>query len=164
MSKETGKDILWIKKAIKYNKDRIFDYETSYNCNVSWLINDTGVDSVRGTIVTASSSIDFGAVVNPADIPKAIGSVLKSGIADGEWMPIGYGGIVPVLLEDGTASTRGYWAKVSDTQDGRADITNLLPPGGTIPALEDHLSEVGHCLKTVSAGTDQISYVFMHFN
>jgi hypothetical protein len=162
--KEMQNDILLLQQQIKWAKDRLFDFVASYDCNVVWMINDTGAASIRGTIVEASSSTDFACDTCPAGDPDPIGSILVDGIADGGIVPVGHSGIVPVLLEDGTASTRGYWAKISDTQAGRADITNAAPSGGSFPAVQQHFEEIGHCLYTVSSGTDVLSWVFMHFN
>jgi len=69
-----------------------------------------------------------------------------------------------VLLQDGTASTRGYWVRTSTTTAGRADATNVAPPGGTVSALEEHLKEIGHCLETKGSGTDVLAKCILHFN
>ena len=127
------------------------------------LTNLTGSASVKGTLVKASST-SGGVAVNPADIPVAFGVIYENDVADGDPVWVVISGMADVLLEDGTAATAGYWAKVSDSQDGRADITNAYPPGGTITALDDHLSEIGHCLQTVSSGTDRLCRVTLHFN
>lgn len=129
------------------------------------MLNDSGVASVKGTVITASSATDSAWVVCPADIPKATGVVYEGGIAHGlacwVWDD---GSLAQVLLEDGSAATHGYWAKMSDTQAGRADMSNLSPPGGTITAIEDHLSEIGHCHQTVASGTDKLALAKLHFN
>jgi hypothetical protein len=128
------------------------------------LTNKTGADSVKGTIVTAGNVTARSCRVNPADIPAAIGIMYDDGVPDGDEVFVVIQGIAQVLLQDSTASTVGYWAKVSDTQAGRADITNQFPQGGTISAIEDHLSEIGHCLETQVAGTDVLARVVLHFN
>ena len=69
-----------------------------------------------------------------------------------------------MLLQDGTASTRGYWVRTSTTTAGRADATNVAPPGGTVSALEEHLKEIGHCLETKGSGTDVLAKCILHFN
>lgn len=68
-----------------------------------------------------------------------------------------------MLLEDSTASTRGYWVKMSGTA-GRADATNAAPPGGGIPELDEHMTELGHALETKTGGTDVLCKIVMHFN
>ena len=128
------------------------------------LVNKTGAASVKGTLVGAGSTVTKSFETLTADVPKCIGAVYDDGIADGELCWVVTGGLCQVLLEDTTAATAGYWVKVSDNDNGRADAQNLSPPGGTITALEDHLSEIGHCLETVSAGTDKLCWILMHFN
>ena len=73
-------------------------------------------------------------------------------------------GIADVLLEDATASTLAYWARTSITQAGRADITNAAPPGGGVAAIDRHFREIGHCIQAVTAGTDKLARIVMHFN
>lgn len=128
------------------------------------LTNKTGAASVKGTLVGAGTTVAKSFEINPADNPKPIGVVYEDGIADGELCWVVTAGLCQVLLEDTTAATAGYWVKVSDNDAGRADAQNLSPPGGTITALEDHLSEIGHCLESVSAGTDKLCWILMHFN
>jgi hypothetical protein len=128
------------------------------------LTNKTGSASVKGTLVDASTGTDNAFAVVAADAVDCIGVVYEDGIADGEPCLVVIAGRAQVLLEDSTASTRGYWVKVSDNDAGRADATNAAPPGGTVNALEDHLSEVGHCLESKSAGTDVLCWILMHFN
>ena len=127
------------------------------------LTNGTGAASVKGTLVTAGTSF-MSFVANPADAPKPIGAVYEGDVANGELCWVAILGFVQVLLEDSTSSTAGNWVKMSDNDAGRADATNLTPPGGTIQALEDHLSEIGHCLESVTAGTDKLCWTLMHFN
>ena len=164
MSRQTGKDDLWYKQQIKWLKDRLFDFGASYDCHVKWMLNDTGAASVRGTLVEASANVDFAVEVLSADGNDCIGSVLKDDIADGEMIPIGYGGCVPVLLEDGTAATRHYWARSSLTVPGRAIINTASAPGGGVAAIDRHFKEIGHGANSVGASTDVIAYIHMHFN
>lgn len=126
------------------------------------LINKTGAASIKGTIVTASS-VDSAFDINPANIPKPFGVVYESGKADGDVCYVVVSGIAEVLLEDGTASIAGYWSKVSDNIAGRADMSNEFPPGGTIAALEDHLSEIGHCIESKNAGVNVLAKCIIHF-
>lgn len=128
------------------------------------LTNKTGAASVKGTLVEADDTTDNAFKVMVADDPDPIGAVYEDGIADGEPCWVVVAGIAEVLIEDGTAATRSYWAKVSDTVAGRADITNPAPAGGAIAALEDHFTEIGHCLETKGSGTDVLAKIVMHFN
>jgi hypothetical protein len=69
-------------------------------------------------------------------------------------------GIADVLLQDSTASTRGYWVRTSTTTAGRADATNADPPGLVVA----HMSEIGHCLQSQIAGTNVLARCVLHFN
>ena len=128
------------------------------------LTNKTGVASVKGIVVKPSSSTDYAVDVCGADGVDPIGVVYEDGIADGSEVWVVISGIAEVLLEDSTATTRGYWARTSITQAGRADITAALPPEGTIQALENHFSEIGHSIQSVTAGTDKLARIVMHIN
>lgn len=128
------------------------------------LTNKTGANSVKGTVVDSSTGTDNAFDIEPADALTAIGVVYDDGIADGSECRVVIYGRCQVLIEDSTASTRGYWVKVSDSANGRADATNAAPPGGTIGALEDHLSELGHCSESVGSGTDVLVYIMLHLN
>jgi hypothetical protein len=127
------------------------------------LINKTGADSVKGSLVTPGSTNNSVVLAGAAGM-KTIGAIYNSGIADGGLVYVVISGVAEVLLEDNTASTAGYWAKTSETQSGRADITNQSPEGGTVQALEDHGQEIGHCIQSVTAGTDKLAKVILHFN
>lgn len=127
------------------------------------MINKTGAVSVKGTIVTAGT-VDNSVVTSAAGGMKPIGAIYNSGVADGAMVYVVFSGIGEVLLQDNSAATAGYWVRTSDTQAGRADASNEFPQGGTIQALEDHSQEIGHCVETVSAGTDKMAKIIMHFN
>jgi hypothetical protein len=128
------------------------------------LTNKSGATSVKGRLVRASAGTNNAYELSGADVPNVIGVEYEAGIADGSECWVVVYGVAEVLLQNSTASTRGYWAKQSDTVAGRADITNALPPGGTIAALEDHGSEIGHCIESKTAGTDVLAKIVMHFN
>lgn len=95
----------------------------------------------------------------PANSDEPIGVVYEAGVADASdaWIWTS-GAVCQVLLKDGTASTRGNWAYVSDTA-GRADLTNADPIGAT-----EHTREIGHCLESKSSGTNVLARVTLHFN
>jgi hypothetical protein len=128
------------------------------------LTNKTGGASVKGTVVSLATGTNEAFIVTPADGVHPVGAVYDNGIADASECWIVIAGRAQVLLEDGTSATKGYWVKVSDSDNGRCDATNADPPGGTISALEDHMSEIGHCLEDQSSGTDVLAYVLLHFN
>lgn len=92
----------------------------------------------------------------------SIGVVYEAGIADGASMWVVIAGQADVLLEDGTAATRGNLAIASDV-DGRADCS-VANPGVGLPAVDVHFKEIGHCLQTVTAGTNKLARCTLHFN
>ena len=127
------------------------------------LTNKTGATSIKGTLVEASTSTQEAVGTCDANCVASSGVVYKSGVADGSEMWVVVAGITEVLLKDTTSATMGYWAKTSDTA-GRADITNAAPPGGGIPQHDEHSQEIGHCIQSVTAGTNKLCKVVLHFN
>lgn len=127
-------------------------------------INKTGAPSVKGTLVIASSTTDSGVEICPADNPDIIGIIYQDGILDGDDVLVVISGKAEVLLQDLTSATRGYWVRISVTQNGRADITNASPPGGGIPQADIHFRELGHCIESKASGTDVLTNIVLHFN
>lgn len=125
------------------------------------LINDSGANSIRGTIVSASLNVDAGFRTVGANSIVPFGVVYESDIPDGQYCWVVIQGMADVLLKDGTGSTRGNWVGVSDTA-GRADASSH--PGSTPPDAAVHNREIGHCLQTVAAGTDVLTRCILHFN
>ena len=125
------------------------------------LTNKTGGASVKGSVVHCSETTDD-AFDLQADEFDAMGVVYENGIADGSDCLVVVAGIADVLLKDGTAATRGYWAKASDT-DGRAEVTTA--PSG-IGALDvgEHFREIGHCIESKGSGSDVLAKCILHFN
>lgn len=128
------------------------------------ITNKTGAPSVAGTIVEAHESETEAVKVSDADCLDPIGVVYEDDIADGMPVLVVIAGMVSILLEDGTASTVGYWARTSITDAGRADITNSAPPGSGIVNHDVHIKELGHCIESVSSGTDKKAKIIIHFN
>ncbi len=128
----------------------------------TWMINDTGSPSVKGTVVEPGSVANSFDVIT-ADDPDPIGVVYDDGVADGEECRIVVSGKAYVLLQDSTASTVGNWVRVSATQNGRVNATAATPPGGGVAELDQHVRECGHCLETVSGGTDKLMLMIVHF-
>jgi|LGVF01.2.fsa_nt_gb hypothetical protein len=126
------------------------------------LKNLTGAPSVKGTLVEANETTEDGFEIL-SDLYDCIGIIYEDGIADGEDCWVVVSGIAEVLLKDTTTSTTGNWVKASDT-DGRADATLELPSGGTLPQLQEHFQEIGHCIETKVAGTDVLAKIVLHFN
>lgn len=127
------------------------------------LLNKTGVASVLGEAVEASTTTDNAVALTGAMDYDCIGAMGESGIADGSLVWVAIAGPVQFLLEDGTASTQGNWVKTSDTDAGRIDATNAVPPGGGIGQLDEHTREVGHCAESQGSGTDVLCRVNCHF-
>lgn len=128
------------------------------------LTNKTSASSVKGTLVDTHTSIINAFEVTGANEEPCIGVVYEDGISDGEECWIVCSGRAQVLLQNSTAATFGYWARTSITAAGRVDITNASPPGGGITEIDRHMREVGHCMETVSAGTNKLAWVILHFN
>jgi len=126
-------------------------------------INGTGTTSVKGSVVKLDV-FDDTVILNPADDPMPMGVVYEPGVADGQEMWVVTEGDAFVLLEDGTGATAGNWAKVSDSVSGRADVSLTAPAGGTIAAIEDHFTEMGHCERSASSGTDVLCKIHLHWN
>lgn len=129
-----------------------------------WLlkvVNRTGHTSVKGELVTTSTSAD-NEVVLQSDTYDTIGVVQEAGIAEGAEMWIWtIGSICQVLYKDSTASTHGN-ILVADAVDGRAsDIAN---PGSGLPATDLHFTECGHVLESKGAGTNVLVLASIHFN
>lgn len=128
------------------------------------LTNRTGSASVKGSIVSASTTYENAFSLTGLAAYKAIGVVYDAGIADGSECRVVIAGIAEVLLEDGTAATKGHWVKTSATTGGRADATNMSEPGATLAELQEHSQEIGHCIDDATAGTDVLAKIVMHFN
>lgn len=124
------------------------------------LKNNTGAPSVRGTLVQASTTPDSFVVANTSGM-TCIGAVYDDGIPNGKPCRIVISGVADVLLEDGDSSTAGDWIRVSVVQAGRAFSETGVP---SPPTSENHFREIGHCIKTVSSGTDVMTRIIMHFN
>ena len=121
------------------------------------LINKTGANSVKGTIVIASTTTDNAIDIAPKNSDSPIGVILEDGVPDGSLVKVVISGKAYALLENGESSTRGYWCEVSSTQAGR--MSQLANPNTL-----RHWSELGHSLESKAAGTDVLSLVVLHFN
>ena len=128
------------------------------------LTNKTGAPSVKGTVVEASTGTDDAFASTHADDDQPIGVVYEDGVADGDECYVAYSGRAQVLLKNGTAGTHGNWVRTSITDAGRANATLAAPPGGGIPELDQHMSEIGHCLQTIADGTDVLCWMWLHLN
>lgn len=125
------------------------------------LINKTGTASVKGTLVSAASTADGGFILQ-ANEYDMLGVCYSDGVADGGACWVVVHGIAQVLLEDSTAATRGNWVHAAAT-DGRADATLTQPSGAGFTEAAEHFKEVGHCIETVTSGTNKLAKVVLHF-
>jgi len=121
------------------------------------LVNKTGAPSIKGSVVMCSEDADFACMLSPADDDEAIGAIYDSGVPDGDRVWVVVAGKGDVLLQNETASAHGDWVGTSTTAAGRA-ITSNEPAG-----LTGHDRELGHCVQSVSAGTDQLARIVFHF-
>lgn len=126
-------------------------------------INKTGAASIKGTLVDGSDTTSNAFKITEADGNDVIGVVYEDGVADGDECYMVFTGRCQVLLKDTTAATLEYWAKTSDVA-GRADITNAVPPGGGIIALDEHFQEIGHGDESVGSGVDVLAFIQLHLN
>jgi len=122
------------------------------------LTNKTGANSVKGSVVSASTALNYACMLQDHQV-AAIGVVYEDGVPDGAEVWVVVQGMADVLLENSTAATRGYWVYCS-TVDGRANATLAGPPAGA----DEHFKEIGHCIQTIGAGTDVLARAVLHFN
>lgn len=120
-------------------------------------INNTGVSSVKGTIVIASTSVDNAVDIAPASSQMPIGVIYENGIANGSPVKVVVYGKAQVLLKNTEAAVRGYWCGVSD-------VSGRMYQVSTAPSTTEHNREIGHSLESKTSGTNVLSTVQIHFN
>lgn len=142
-----------------YDGLRVILHDSGWSGLAIRAINGTGTSTVKGTVVSASTSADnrFIAQSNEFD---SIGVVYEAGIADGQPCWIIIQGVADVLWKNTETSTRGHVAIAADT-DGRA--LNIAVPSAS-PAAAEHFKEIGHVLETKNASTDMLVKCILHFN
>ena len=138
-----------------------YDSATNERGILCKFINRTGGNSVKGTLVTVSTTTDREVIkqVNEYDV---IGVVQESGVAEASEMWVWMNGSVcQVLYKNTVAATHGNILLAADT-DGRAiDVAN---PGTGLPATDTHFKECGHVMESKTAGTDVLALACLHFN
>ena len=140
-----------------------FASDSATNERGAWIkiLNDTGTTSVKGSLISASTSTNVAAILQSNEF-DAFGVVQESGIAIGSLMRVWVNGaICQVLIVDGKGTTRGE-ILVCDATDGRG--TTITNPGSGLPAVEIHFKECGHVLETKSSGTNVLALCMIHFN
>lgn len=138
-----------------------YDSDTGERGFLTKLTNRTGGASVKGTLLSASTTADAEVILQASEY-DTIAVCQEAGVAEGSqmwcWMP---GSICQMLLKDTVTAAQGELALAADT-DGRMDRTTN--PGGGLPGTDIHFKEVGHVLQDVTGGTNQLCLVAMHTN
>ena len=154
---------------IWYQEDHTFPKikHTSIGGMAILLTNNTGAETIAGTLVECDDTIDDAFELGDANSTHPVGIVLDSGIANGEEAWVVVSGVADIAMEDNTSATRGYWVRTSVTEVGYSDASNPAPPGAGIGEVERHFTEIGHCIESVSAtggGTHILARCVLHFN
>lgn len=126
------------------------------------VINGTGANSVKGTILEPSSVLDRAVKLVDIDDFDPIGIMYSNNVPDGDEVLIIISGIAYVLYS--TAVTRATFSRCPNSGDGSATagyaINEALP---TPPfATDDHFREIGHPIE--SRGTPGLALTAIHFN
>jgi hypothetical protein len=138
-----------------------YDSSTNERGYLNKIVNRTGGNSVKGSLVSASTTADLEAILQ-ANEYDSFGVVAESGVAEGAEMWIWCNGsICQVLFEDGVTPTHGNILICSDV-DGRGD--SISNPGSGLPAVDIHFKEAGHVLESKASGTDVLALCMLHFN
>jgi hypothetical protein len=126
-----------------------------------WMINDTGADSVKGTMVR-NSLIERGVSKIAVDIPNVIGAIYDDGVADGDRVKVVVAGLAECLFIGNTLA--GQFARGFLGADvGYITGYGLAEAFPTAPFASDkHFYEFGHIMSSrVGAG---LALVNLHFN
>lgn len=125
------------------------------------ILNKTGADSVKGTIIEADKTVDNAVQLAGIDDPDPCGVVYSDGIPDGGYMYIITTGIADVKY--GTAVTRGTFARIPVTADSVAGGLAVAEPLPSTPfATDKHFREIGHPLESI--GSPGLAKTILHFN
>lgn len=126
------------------------------------LINKTGVNTVKGMVVTTSSAYDMGVRLITINIPTPIGVFYESGAADGEETWVVISGVADVMFVSDTTRgnlARGFITGEATYEEGKA-LAEAVP---TSPFASDkHFYEMGHLLESRTG--PGLAKVVMHFN
>lgn len=125
------------------------------------MINKTGANSIKGTVLKNSTTTDNGVALTTNGNVNPIGIMYDNGKADGEYVWVVVAGIADVLY--GTAVTRATFSRVPVVADGVASgraVNEALP----VPpfATDKHFQEIGH--STESRATPGLAKTILHFN
>jgi len=121
-----------------------------------YIINKTGANSVKGSIVESHDSIDDSVKLSAVNSVNPIGVVYSDGIPDGSKMLVIIAGIADVLLKNTISVEPNDWCGCSDVA-GRA-YAQISPP-----AAAEHDREVGHFVENKTGGTNVLAKAIIHF-
>lgn len=126
------------------------------------ILYTAGENLVKGEMVSFSASADDTVVKTGTTAFTPIGVVYAS-VSSGQPVWIVKSGRAQALLTDSTAAVRNYLCVTSTTQAGR--ITQIAAPtGGSFAGVDEHFRECGHSSQSVTAGTNVLAWVHLHFN
>jgi hypothetical protein len=121
-----------------------------------------GENLVQGEMVQFSGSADDTVLKTGTTSFNPIGAVYAAA-SSGQSVWIVMSGRAQVLLTNSTAAVRNYLCVTSTTQAGR--ITQIAAPtGSSFAGVDEHFREVGHSSQSVTAGTNVLAWVHLHFN
>lgn len=121
------------------------------------LINQTGATSIKGTLITISSTLDNAVRISTDARSVVCGVIYEDGIANGSTVKVVVSGKAQVLLKNTIAAVHGDWVGISNVA-GRA-YTKTDPPTGNA----EHDLQVGLALESKAAGTDVLVNVLLRF-
>ena len=119
--------------------------------------NQTGGDSVQGTIVMQSATYDNAVDIATAGSPLALGIIYEDNIANGSPVKVVVYGKAQVLLRVGQSVTRGQWCVLSNTANGRMEEGSIT---GTL-LVSEYAKGIGISLEDNSSG---LTWVQLQFN
>lgn len=126
------------------------------------LLNKTGANSVKGTVVCAHDTVDNAVKKIVVNVPDPIGIIYDDGIADGQPVRVVISGLADIYFIGST--NRGYLARGFITGDagyvsGQA-LSEAVPSSPF--ASDKHFYEIGHVLQSrTGAG---LARCMVHFN
>lgn len=122
------------------------------------MVNATGSTSVKGTLVSPSTTVDGEVIASPASNQDTVGIVYEDGIPNTRYMWVVIGGIADVLIENANAVVNGDWLGTSTVTAGRA-----IPVTGE-PVEPQQSAEIGHAIQAQASGTNVLARAILHFN
>jgi hypothetical protein len=116
-------------------------------------INKTGADSIYGTIVEQSDTVDQAVKAATTNSELPMGVMFSAGIPDAGLCLFVESGLTECLLTDATAGVLGQIILTSATVAGRG--TSTASPGHAAA----HWREVGHVMKAVAQGVSVLCLI-----